>query len=100
RARRCKVAAEAVSTFTLADATAAMEKLKLQRHCANITVSVSEGTVADLPLPPTHSGMPTPEAVAAGSGLCPAGYPWHREGSGWRCADGSHYCSDADLPAL
>jgi hypothetical protein len=27
------------------------------------------------------------------SGLCPAGYAWHRCGAGWRCNGGSHYCS-------
>lgn len=28
------------------------------------------------------------------SGLCPMGYSWHREGSGWRCAGGSHRVED------
>ncbi|KAJ1414978.1 P-loop containing nucleoside triphosphate hydrolase protein [Ochromonadaceae sp. CCMP2298] len=33
-------------------------------------------------------------------GNCVQGFSWHREGSGWRCAGGGHYCSDADLPAM
>ncbi len=31
-------------------------------------------------------------------GPCPAGYSWHREVSGWRCAGGSHYRSQDQLP--
>jgi SpoVK/Ycf46/Vps4 family AAA+-type ATPase len=31
------------------------------------------------------------------SGLCPMGYSWHREGSGWRCAGGSHRVNDIDV---
>ena len=27
----------------------------------------------------------------AQSGICPAGFKWHREGSGWRCGGGAHY---------
>lgn len=30
-------------------------------------------------------------------GRCVAGFSWHRCGNGWRCAGGSHYCSDAEL---
>ena len=30
-------------------------------------------------------------------GLCPAGFSWHRCGSGWRCAGGSHYVTDLQL---
>lgn len=26
------------------------------------------------------------------SGRCAMGYSWHKEGSGWRCNGGSHYC--------
>ncbi|KAJ1385256.1 hypothetical protein B484DRAFT_410555, partial [Ochromonadaceae sp. CCMP2298] len=33
-------------------------------------------------------------------GVCEAGFSWHRCGSGWRCAGGSHFCSDANLPTL
>ncbi|KAJ1436476.1 hypothetical protein B484DRAFT_445640 [Ochromonadaceae sp. CCMP2298] len=33
-------------------------------------------------------------------GVCVMGFSWHRSGSGWRCAGGSHFCSDADLPVL
>ena len=33
-------------------------------------------------------------------GPCPAGYSWHREGSGWRCAGGSHVVSDGTLPYM
>jgi hypothetical protein len=29
-------------------------------------------------------------------GPCPAGFTWHRCGSGWRCAGGSHYLSGED----
>ncbi|KAJ1457712.1 P-loop containing nucleoside triphosphate hydrolase protein, partial [Pelagophyceae sp. CCMP2097] len=32
-------------------------------------------------------------------GICPAGYSWYREGSGWRCGGGSHYVSAND-PSL
>lgn len=34
------------------------------------------------------------------AGLCPMGYSWHRSGSGWQCAGGSHYVSDGQLPML
>lgn len=30
-------------------------------------------------------------------GKCPAGFVWHKCGSGWRCAGGSHHVSDAEL---
>ncbi|KAI6040717.1 P-loop containing nucleoside triphosphate hydrolase protein [Pisolithus marmoratus] len=30
-------------------------------------------------------------------GVCPVGYQWIRMGSGWRCAGGSHFVSDAQL---
>lgn len=30
-------------------------------------------------------------------GRCPAGFSWHREGSGWRCGGGSHFVTDAEL---
>ena len=30
-------------------------------------------------------------------GICPAGFSWHRSGSGWRCAGGSHYVTDLQL---
>ena len=28
---------------------------------------------------------------------CPAGFNWHKVGSGWRCGGGSHFVSDAEL---
>ena len=28
---------------------------------------------------------------------CPAGFTWHRNGNGWRCAGGSHFVSDEEL---
>lgn len=31
-------------------------------------------------------------------GPCPAGYSWHRCGSGWRCAGGSHFVTEDQLP--
>lgn len=30
-------------------------------------------------------------------GKCPVGYAWRQEGSGWRCAGGSHYVSNIHL---
>ncbi|KAL4079908.1 P-loop containing nucleoside triphosphate hydrolase protein [Scleroderma yunnanense] len=30
-------------------------------------------------------------------GLCPMGYEWIKQASGWRCAGGSHYMSDGEL---
>ncbi len=33
----------------------------------------------------------------ASIGLCPAGYVWHREGSGFRCGGGSHFVTFAQL---
>jgi hypothetical protein len=30
-------------------------------------------------------------------GQCCMGFTWHRNGTGWRCAGGSHYVTDADL---
>ena len=30
-------------------------------------------------------------------GNCPAGFTWHKCGSGWRCAGGSHCVSDSEL---
>lgn len=29
--------------------------------------------------------------------LCPMGFNWRRQRSGWRCGGGSHYVSDAEL---
>jgi hypothetical protein len=29
-------------------------------------------------------------------GPCPAGFPWFREGNGWRCGGGSHFVYDDD----
>ncbi|KAJ1459753.1 P-loop containing nucleoside triphosphate hydrolase protein [Pelagophyceae sp. CCMP2097] len=34
-----------------------------------------------------------------GTGMCPAGFSWFRQGSGWRCGGGSHYVSAND-PSL
>lgn len=34
------------------------------------------------------------------AGLCPMGYTWHRCGNGWRCAGGSHFVSNDQLPTL
>ncbi|KIY65706.1 P-loop containing nucleoside triphosphate hydrolase protein [Cylindrobasidium torrendii FP15055 ss-10] len=31
------------------------------------------------------------------SGRCVAGFQWHRVGSGWRCAGGTHFASDRDI---
>ena len=31
------------------------------------------------------------QAKLASMGICPAGFAWHREGSGWRCNGGAHY---------
>ena len=28
---------------------------------------------------------------------CPAGFTWHKEPGGWRCAGGSHFVSDKEL---
>jgi len=33
-------------------------------------------------------------------GRCPMGYTWHRCGPGWRCAGGSHYVGEGQLPYL
>jgi len=30
-------------------------------------------------------------------GNCPMGFAWHKCGSGWRCAGGSHCVSDSEL---
>ena len=30
-------------------------------------------------------------------GVCPVGYRWIKQASGYRCAGGSHYVSDAEL---
>lgn len=30
------------------------------------------------------------------AGMCPMGFSWYRQGSGWRCTGGSHFV--ADLP--
>jgi len=32
-------------------------------------------------------------------GLCPMGFKWHREGTGWRCGGGSHFVTDEQLNA-
>jgi hypothetical protein len=29
-------------------------------------------------------------------GICPAGFQWHPEGSGWRCGGGAHWVSNDD----
>ncbi|CAM9145812.1 unnamed protein product, partial [Ectocarpus fasciculatus] len=34
------------------------------------------------------------QEVLQRSGICPAGFLWHREGSGWRCGGGSHRVED------
>ena len=28
---------------------------------------------------------------------CPQGYLWDREGTGWRCQGGSHYCNEEQI---
>lgn len=33
-------------------------------------------------------------------GVCPVGYSWIKQASGYRCAGGSHYMSDADVQGL
>jgi hypothetical protein len=30
-------------------------------------------------------------------GLCPAGYEWIKEGDGYRCGGGSHYCTNEEI---
>lgn len=32
-------------------------------------------------------------------GVCPAGFQWRRQGSGWRCSAGGHYVTDATITA-
>ncbi|CAN0427489.1 unnamed protein product, partial [Hapterophycus canaliculatus] len=39
------------------------------------------------------------QAALRRMGVCPAGFQWFRNASGWRCGGGSHYVSDSAVAA-